>query len=62
VFSADAVERLDRSVIDEIVVTNTIPMKEKKKSEKIRVLSIAELLSKAIYSIHNNTSVSSLFV
>ena len=62
VFSADAVERLDRSVIDEIVVTNTIPMRGKKKSEKIRVLSIAELLSNAIYSIHNNTSVSSLFV
>ncbi len=62
VFSADAVERLDKSVIDEIVVTNTVPMRGKKKSEKIRVLSIAELLSKAIYSIHNNTSVSSLFV
>ena len=62
VFSADAIERLDKSVIDEIVVTNTIPIEGKKKSKKITVLSIAELLSKAIYSIHNNTSVSSLFV
>jgi len=62
VFSADAVECLDKSVINEIVVTNTIPIDNKKKSEKIRVLSIAELLSNAIYSIHNNTSVSSLFV
>ncbi|MBU0477702.1 ribose-phosphate pyrophosphokinase [bacterium] len=62
VFSTDAIERLDKSVIDEIVVTNTIPMDKKKKSKKIKVLSIAELLSNAIYSIHNNTSVSSLFV
>ena len=62
VFSADAVDRLDKSVIDEIVVTNTISIDNKKKSKKIRVLSIAELLSNAIYSIHNNTSVSSLFV
>ena len=62
VFSADAIERLDKSVIDEIVVTNTISIEGKKKSKKIVVLSIAELLSKAIYSIHNNTSVSSLFV
>ena len=62
VFSADAIERLDKSVIDELVVTNTIPMDKKKKSRKIRVLSIAELLSNAIYSIHNNASVSSLFV
>ena len=62
VFSEDAIECLDKSVIDEIVVTNTIPIDRKKKLKKIRVLSIAELLSKAIYSIHNNTSVSSLFV
>ncbi|MFH1904050.1 MAG: ribose-phosphate pyrophosphokinase [bacterium] len=61
VFSEDAIERLDKSIIDEIVVTNTIPI-DKKKPKKIRVLSIAELLSNAIYSIHNNTSVSSLFV
>ncbi len=62
VFSADAVSRFDKSVIDEIVVTNTIPIDKKKRSKKIRILSIAELLSNAICSIHENTSVSSLFV
>jgi len=62
VFSADAVSRFDNSVIDEIVVTNTIPIDKKKRSKKIRILSIAELLSNAICSIHENTSVSSLFV
>ena len=62
VFSADAVSRFDKSVIDEVVVTNTIPIDKKKRSKKIRILSIAELLSNAICSIHENTSVSSLFV
>ncbi len=51
------------SVIREVVVTNTIPLTEEAKREpKIRVLSIAGLIGRAIQSIHEETSVSKLFV
>jgi ribose-phosphate pyrophosphokinase len=46
-----------------VVVTNSIPVsKEAERSSKIRVLSVAELLGKAIKSIHEESSVSSLFI
>ena len=46
-----------------MIVTNTIPLTENKaKCEKIKVLSVARLLGQAIKSIHEETSVSSLFV
>lgn len=61
VFSKDARERLEKSVLKEIIVTNTIPQKEGKYN-KMKVLSIAPLLGEAIKRIHNETSVSSLFV
>ena len=53
----------DRAGIEQIVVTNTIPLNSKAAElKKIKVLSIAPLLAKAIKSIHEETSVSSLFV
>ena len=61
VFSGDAVERLEDSALDEVIVTNTIPPK-KEKYRKITVLSIASLLGEAILRIHGEASVSSLFV
>ena len=61
VFSKDALAKLGKSVFKEIVVTNTIPQKEDK-YDKVKVLSIAPLLGEAIKRIHNETSVSSLFV
>lgn len=61
VFSRDAYSQLEDSVFDEIIVTNTIPPKQEK-YKKIKVLSIASLLGEAIRRIHNETSVSSLFV
>ena len=51
---------LEKSVIREVVVTDTIPAR--KKSGKIRVLSVAGLLGEAIQRIHREESVSSLFV
>ena len=52
-----------QSVIEQVVVTNTIPAKEAAKHEpKIKVLSIAGLVARAIQSIHEETSVSSLFL
>jgi ribose-phosphate pyrophosphokinase len=63
VLSGQAVEQLSASEIEEIVITNTIPRNgHARELDKIKVLSIAPLLAKAIKSIHEETSVSSLFV
>ncbi|MBD3267285.1 ribose-phosphate diphosphokinase [bacterium] len=62
VLCGDAVQRIDNSCINEIVVTNTIPVEGEKKSEKIRVLSVAEMFAKAIHRIHYGASVSDLFM
>ncbi len=63
VLSGPAVERIDASVLKEVVVTNSIPLSEEaRKSSKIKQLSIAKLLAEAIRSIHEETSVSGLFI
>ena len=63
VLSDPAVNNLSNSPIAEVVVTNTIPLTEAAMNEpKIKVLSIAGLIGRAIQSIHDETSVSKLFV
>src|SRR5271169_2242230 len=63
VLSHPAVENIAKSVIREVVVTNTIPLTEEAKREpKIRVLSIAGLIGRAIQANHEETSVSKLFI
>ena len=63
ILSGPAVQRLGDSPIDEIIVTDTIPLAPEAKSMgKIRVVSIADLLGKAIRSIHEADSVSRLFL
>jgi len=63
VLSGPAIERIEHSPLDEMIVTNTIPLRgDAKQSKKIVVLSVARLLGQAIRSIHEETSVSSLFV
>ena len=62
VLSGPALKRLEESVIEEVVVTNTLPLREEQVSPKITVLSVAPLRAEAIHRIHNETSVSSLFV
>jgi ribose-phosphate pyrophosphokinase len=62
VLSGQALERLERSEIEEVVVTNTIPLRDERICKKITVLSVAPLLGEAIRRIHTETSVSSLFV
>lgn len=61
VLSGPAVERLEHSVIKEVVVCNTIPVPPEKKIPKIKVLSVAPLLGEAIIRIHEDLSVSKLF-
>ena len=63
VLSGPAIERIEQSPIDKMIVTNTIPQsKATEACAKIEVLSVARLLGQAIKSIHEETSVSSLFV
>ncbi len=62
VLSGPAIERIEASPIKEVVVTNSIPLKEACGSQKIRCLSVAALLAEAIVSIHDETSVSRLFI
>lgn len=63
VLAGPALRRLERSSISELMVTNTIPLKpEAAALKKLSVLSIGPLLGKAIKSIHEETSVSSLFI
>ncbi len=62
VVSGRAIERLHQAELDELVVTNSIPLKEKKHQyDKFKVLSVAPLLGDAIMRIHNGDSVSKLF-
>jgi len=63
VLSGPAITRLRESVLEELVVTNSIPLRpEAQVLDKIRVLSIAHLMGEAIRRIHNEESISSLFV
>lgn len=59
--TGDAVQRLDRPEIAEIVVTNTIPLPPEKRIPRIKQISIAPLLGEAIRRIYHNESVSVLF-
>ncbi len=61
VLSPPAVERLAESPLKEVVVTNSIPLPEEKRLEKIKVLSVAPLFSEAIRRIFEELSVSKLF-
>jgi ribose-phosphate pyrophosphokinase len=63
VLSGPAVQRIEESPLEQVVVTNSIaPSAETRASKKIRYISIARLLGEAIRRIHNSDSVSSLFV
>jgi len=62
VLAGEALERLEQAPIDEVVVTDTIPLTEEtKKLGSIKVLTVSAMLGEAIKRIHKNESVSSLF-
>jgi ribose-phosphate pyrophosphokinase len=63
VLSGPAIERIGSSPLKQVVVTNTIPLSDAAKQEpKIKVLTVAGLVARAIQSIHEETSVSKLFI
>lgn len=61
VFSPPAIERLSCSLFEEVIVTNTIGISEEKLFPQLTVLSVANLLGEAIWRIHDDSSVSSMF-
>jgi ribose-phosphate pyrophosphokinase len=63
IFSGQAIDRINSSLVDKVYVSDTIPLsKEKLKSGKIEVLSVSKLFAQAIDSIYKETSVSKLFL
>ena len=62
VLSGPSKKTLTDSVLKEVVVTNTIPLPEEKQIDKIKVISIAPLIGEAIIRIHEDISVSKLFI
>lgn len=61
VFSPPAIERLSSGVLEEVIVTNTIPVPESRRFEQLTMLSVANLLGETIWRIHEDSSVSSMF-
>lgn len=61
VFSGRALENIHNSPIKEVIVTDTIPLRDKQPNEKIKVVSVAKLFAEAIHRTHNRLSVSALF-
>jgi ribose-phosphate pyrophosphokinase len=63
VLSGPAIERIQNSRLTKVIFSNSIPLKEEAQScDRIQTLSVAPLLAQAIRSIHEETSVSGLFV
>lgn len=62
VFSGNAIENIKNSCIKKVIVTNTIRLEKEQLCDKIEVLSVAKLFAEAIERVHNNKSVSELFV
>ena len=62
IFAGNAIERLEKSPVKEIVVTNTVPLEENKKIDKITVLSVAHLFAEAIKRIELHQSLADLFL
>ncbi|MEL7523848.1 MAG: ribose-phosphate pyrophosphokinase, partial [Cyanobacteria bacterium J06553_1] len=62
VFSPPAIERLSSGLFEEVIVTNTIPVPADKHFDQLTTLSVANMLGEAIWRIHQESSVSSMFM
>lgn len=61
VFSPPAVDRLSSGIFEEVIVTNTIPLADERQFKQLTTLSVANLIGEAIWRIHEESSVSSMF-
>jgi ribose-phosphate pyrophosphokinase len=61
VLTGDAMERLKKADVDEVIVTDSVPIPPEKLGPPLTVLSVAPLLAEAIIRVHENRSVSALF-
>ncbi|MBD1825533.1 ribose-phosphate pyrophosphokinase [Cyanobacteria bacterium FACHB-DQ100] len=61
VFSPPAIERLSSGLLEEVIVTNTIPVAEEHRFPQLKILSVASVIGETIWRIHEDNSVSSLF-
>ncbi len=61
IFSPPAIERLSSGVFEEVIVTNSTPVRQESYFPQLRVLSVADLLGETIWRVHEDTSVSSMF-
>jgi ribose-phosphate pyrophosphokinase len=62
VFSPPAIERLSSGLLQEVIVTNTLPVAEKNYFPQLTILSVANLLGETIWRVHDDSSVSSIFL
>ena len=62
VLSGPAIQRIQDSAIEELVLLNTMPIPEEKKIDKIKMLSVGPMFAESLVRIHNNESISKLFV
>jgi len=60
ILSGEAYERIENSKLEELIITDSIPLTQK--SNKIKVLSCADLFADVMHRVHNNTSISSKFI
>lgn len=60
ILSGEAYNRIENSALTELIVTDSIPLKQK--SDKIKVISVGDLFAKVIYKVHNYESISSYFI
>ena len=61
VLSGNAMDRLRKADVEEVIVTDTVPIPSEKMDSRLKVLSVAPLLAEAIIRVHENRSVSELF-
>ncbi len=61
ILSGNAIEKIKNSELEELIITNSIPLPEEKKIDRIRVISVARIFAQAILNILDNKSVSDLF-
>lgn len=61
VLTGDALDKLKKAEVEEVIVTDTVPIPPEKKDDRVTVLTVAPLLAEAIIRVHENRSVSELF-